>query len=184
MKSSILLVSLFCVGLSSCSSLSKSKTYGSITGAVLCGLLGSYMGGELSPNESSRGFNKTLGGVSGAGLCAVGGYFLGRSLYQSDPRNIEDTPLEFRRKQDTPKQEVLSEEYSNINFSDLSLEEDYQNEIPIIKKLPENLKDKVKRQRLIHYRVKPQTITTKDGRTIYFSGGEAIEHRYVGSKGE
>lgn len=183
MKKMIFLSALL-VATTSCSTLRKSKTYGAITGALVCGVIGSYLGGELSPNKSSRGFNKTLGSISGAGLCAVGGYFLGSSLYQSDPRNMEDTPIEFRRKKVTPKQEVLSEDYSNINFNDLSLEQDYQNQIPIIKELPKNLKDKVKRQRIIHYRVKPQTITTKDGRTIYFSGGEAIEHRYINSKGE
>ena len=97
---------------------------------------------------------------------------------------MEDAPIDFNKKQVSPRQETLSEDYENINFSDLSLEQDYQNQIPIIKQLPDSLRDKVKRQKLIHYQVKPQTIITKDGRTLYFSGGEAIEHRYTSSKGE
>ncbi len=169
---------------SSCSTLSKSKTYGAITGTLICGVLGASLGKELSPNKESKGFNKLLGGVSGAGLCGVGGYFLVAHLYKSDPRNMEDVPIDFNKKQVSPRQETLSEDYENINFSDLSLEQDYQNQIPIIKQLPDSLRDKVKRQKLIHYQVKPQTIITKDGRTLYFSGGEAIEHRYTSSKGE
>lgn len=180
----ILVIAALSLQLCSCSSLSKSKTYGAITGALACGVLGTYAGGELSPNQASRGFNKVIGGVSGAGICAVGGYLLGKYLYESDPRNFEDTPIDFEKRQDTPKQEVLSEDFGNLSFSDLSLEQDYERKIPIIKNLPQNLKEKVKRQKVIHYRVKPQTITTKDGRTIYFSGGEAIEHRYISSKGE
>ena len=166
--------------LQSCSTMRASKLTGMATGAVLCGLLGSGLGAELSPDDESKSFNKALGGATGAGVCGVVGYWLGGNLYQNDPRNFEDSPLKFdEKKNQEGLQNVLPEPSPNIDLSDLSYVKNLENEMPLMKGLPKPLKEKIKRQKVIRYKLKPQTIKTKDGRTLYFSGGEAIEHSYI-----
>lgn len=73
---------------------------------------------------------------------------------------------------------MLNSEGLGITLDDLSFKESGYADIPLIKSLPNSLKSKIKRQKIIKYQVEPQVIKTKDGRTLYFSGGEAIEHKY------
>lgn len=166
--------------LTSCSTMMKSKTYGAIGGALICATLGAELGEQFSPNEESNGFNRTLGTSIGAISCGFGGYFLGKELYGNDPKNFEEDPIEFEKKPLNPRpvQESLNSNLNNINLSDLAFKEDGVSHLPFVKGLPEQLKRKVKRQKLIKYKVEPQTIKTKDGRILFFSGGEAIEHQY------
>lgn len=163
-----------------CSSLRKSKVYGSIGGALICGVIGSYIGKEKSPNKASIGFNRMVGGAAGAGVCAVGGYFVASLLYKSNPQNIEGEEIIFKNEEvkTTSSQELINQDFGDLNLSDLSMVKREGVEIPLIKSLPNSLKSKIKKQRIIKYKINPQIIKTKDGRSLYFSGGEAIEHQY------
>lgn len=163
---------------SGCSTLRKSKIAGTSSGIIICGVLGSAIGKLTSPDARSENLNQTIGGVSGATLCGVGGYFLSKALYRSDPRNFEDKPIIFEQKKEVLKQETLPEVTHDLNLRDLRFKKTEEVTLPLVKNLPESLKKKVKKQKVIHYKVGPQTILTKDGRTLYFSGGEAIEHIY------
>jgi hypothetical protein len=93
-----LIILVLIISLQSCSSLSKSKTYGAIGSAFLCGTLGAYLGKELSPNKKSESLNKVVGMSTGASLCAIGGYYMGKNLYENDPHNIQQKPIEFKPK--------------------------------------------------------------------------------------
>ena len=137
-----------------------------------------YLGNELSPDYESDNFNVLLGSASGAGLCALGGYHLGNVLYTSDPKNMEYEPIEFNKKQKSNAQVEINTGL-DLSLSDLKFSgKEYAN-IPLIKKLPKSLKNKIKKQKIIKYQVEPQVIKTKNGRLLYFSGGEAIEHQYA-----
>ena len=171
-------VILILVLLSSCSTQRKSEIYGAISGGLICGVLGASLGKELSPNIESEGVNKLIGGASGASLCSTGGFFLGRALYKSDPRNQEMKPIEIKAIGNTSKQEMLNVGLNEVDFNDLKKMPNEALETPFIKTLPKELKAKIQKQKIIKYKIEPQTIKTKDGRTLYFSGGEAIEHKY------
>lgn len=105
MKYSILLILLI---MSSCSTLSKSKTWGALTGALICAPIGHSLGGELSPDKESTQFNKSLGTAIGISTCATIGYFLGKNLYESDYKNKEYAPLKI-------------DEYQNFNNKQFNL---------------------------------------------------------------
>jgi len=177
MKYSIIIALIL---LNSCSTLKRSKFVGALTGALTCGVLGSYLGKELSPDKESESFNRVLGTGSGAALCGLGGYYLGASLYENDPRNMEDEPIHFNDKNITPtsSQQMLPPNFTNITFEDLKHKTYGEESIQLIKDIPNSLKEKIPRQKITKYKVDPQTIK-KDGKTIYFSGGEAIEHEYI-----
>ena len=166
--------------LQGCSTMTKSKTYGAITGSLICGSLGLYLGKELSPDAESDSFNKTIGLVSGLSLCGISGYYMGKSFFESDPRNMEYEPLDIKDRHSNPRpnQETLNRNIEDLDLSALTFEKSAVAQIPLIKSLPNELKRKVVKQRIIKYIIKPQVIKYKDGRILYFSGGEAIEHRY------
>jgi len=162
----------------SCSTLTKSKTYGAISGALICGTLGIYLGKELSPDKESDNFNKLIGLGAGSTLCGLTGYYLGKGLYKNDPANKEYVPLEFNKKVYTPKQEMLNQDSNGLELSDLSIQKIDEIDIPAIKNLPKELREKIDKQKIIRHNIAPQSIKTKDGRTLYFNGGVAIEHQY------
>lgn len=165
--------------LSSCSTLRRSKIVGAVTGSLTCGILGAYLGKELSPDRESDSFNTLLGGTVGASLCGIGGYVAGASMYSSDPRNMEDAPLEFPKKiQTINHQEKLPDNPTNISFSDLASKASGVEKIEVLKDVPEDLRKQLPKQEIIKYKVEPQTIK-KNGKLYFFTGGEAIEHQYV-----
>lgn len=173
----IVIISLILV-CSSCSTRSKSKKYGAISGALICGGLGSSLGTQLSPNRESDSLNRNIGAVTGALLCGAIGYYVGGQLYDDDPENFEGEKIKFNNEKKNSKQEILNEDLADLNLSDLEFSKDGEAQTPFIKNLPDKLKRKIKKQKIIKYKIKPQTIKTKDGRTLYFSGGDAMEHIY------
>jgi hypothetical protein len=171
----ILIVLLILV--SSCSTLKKSQLYGAIAGGLICGTIGMAMGKEMSPNKASTSFNKAIGFVGGSSLCGIGGHYIGKYFYKSEPRNIEYEPIKFKEtKKPKTGQQVLNN--NEVKFSDLSLSNKEIIEMPLLKGVPKELRGKVSRQKIIKYKVKPQILKMNDGRKIYFSGGDAIEHKY------
>ena len=174
-----LLVVILSVSLLGCSTLKKSKTYGAIAGGLICGVLGSAIGKEVSPNPESEGVNKVIYGAGGAAACGLTGYLVGTALYEDDPRNHEYDPMKFEdpKKQITP-QEQLNTGLEGLDLSDLSIVKEGEAQVPLVQSLPDSLKSKVPKQKVIKYQINPQIIKTKDGKLLYFSGGQAIEHKY------
>lgn len=177
MKQLVILTIL--LSLSSCATKSSSAFYTSLGGSLLCGTLGIFLGGELSPDEESVTLNRSIGGGFGAGVCGIGGYYLGKKLYDTDPRNQELEPIKIDKpKKSSPTQQTLNTDINGINLSDLKLTRAQIVYSKLIKGLPKELKGKIETQELIKYKILPQTVKTQDGRTLYYSGGTAIEHIY------
>lgn len=162
----------------SCSTLKRSKSLGIGLGSLLCAPVGFSFGKKLSPNEKSIPFNQNLGLFISTSLCAVGGYFVGKKLYKDNPKNFKPDDIEFKKIKTVPQVE-LNNNIDDINLGNLSLKESEALNIPFIRSLPKQLKNKIHKQRLIKYKIKPQLIKTKDGKKLFFSGGEAIEHKYI-----
>lgn len=172
-----ILIIILILNISSCSTLRKSQIYGAAATGIICGVLGASIGKELSPNKESETLNKVIGSASGATLCAAGGYYLGRYFYKSDPRNNQYEPIKFKENsKPSTKQETLNND--ELSLSDLSLTDEKIIEMPVLKDVPKGLREKVSKQKIIKYKIKPQVIKMKDGRKVYFSGGDAIEHKY------
>lgn len=173
---SLLIIMSFLVG---CSTQSKSQIYGAVAGSIVCGVLGSHMGKELSPDKESIGLNRTIGVASGAAVCGAAGYLIGRALYKADPRNNEMEPIQIEQKRNNEpaQQELINQDFDGINLSELSITPNGVSTIPLVNNLPDALKQKIPKQQVLHYEIKPQIIKTKDGRNLYFGGGEAIEHK-------
>lgn len=148
---------------SSCASLNKSISYGSIAGAMVGGLSGSV----FSPNERSRNKNIALFGAIGA---LAGGY-LGGKIYKEDPRNKKLKPmLDMNR---DINQVNFGLDGININ-ANLNPSEKYLS--PQIN-LPKHLEGKVKKQYLIKYKAKERYIN-KGNKTYYIPPFEVYEHAY------
>jgi hypothetical protein len=163
----------------SCATRSGSSFYTSLGGSLVCGTLGIFLGGELSPDRESVTFNRSIGAGIGAASCGLGGYYLGQKLYDNDPRNQQLEPIKFNKpKKTVPVQQTLNTDINGINLSDLKLTQMETIDLKLIKGVPKELQGKILTQKLIKYKVLPQTIKTKDGRTLYYSGGTAIEHLY------
>ena len=110
MRTIIILISLLVF--QSCSTLSSSKLYGAIGGALICGTLGAYLGKELSPNRSSESYNQIIGVSSGATICSVGGYYIGKNLFESDPNNIKGADAVPQKKEiNIKKPQAVLEDY-------------------------------------------------------------------------
>lgn len=173
-----LLISIILI-FNSCSTMKKSKLVGAATGTLICGFLGNKLGKELSPNRASETGNQILGLSTGVTVCGVGGYFIGKMLYEDDPRNHEYEPIKFQQNQERNlnTQQSLNTQM-DLDVESLPLVEQQKVLIPELNDLPNSLKSKVQKQEIIRYKVEPKTYKTEDGRTIHFSGGEAIEHRY------
>jgi hypothetical protein len=172
-----ILVLIQILAITSCSTMKKSQLYGAIAGGLICGTIGASMGKEMSPNKASSSFNKAIGFTAGSSLCAIGGHYVGKYFYKSEPRNIEYESIKFEKSEKSKThQQVLNN--NELIFNDLSLTNREIVEMPILKGVPKNLRDKISKQKIIKYKIKPQFLKMKDGRKIYFSGGDAIEHKY------
>ena len=167
MKINILIALLF---ISSCSSVQKSITAGSLVGASV----GSVGGVIFSPNKESINKNGFLFGAIGALLGGIVGNLLhdhpkkqsllNEMILDEKPQEIEPVPLfDFS--------EELKGLNPNISFKPIN-----KYEVPL-KKLPKELEGKVKRQYVIEYETQPQTIRIGK-KTLEIAPFKAWEHVY------
>jgi len=143
-----------------------------ITGAILGSIAGSVGGSVFSPNEEDKSKNAYMFGALGAGLGAGSGYLL-----YKDPKEIkreQDRLLIEDAKKNLPIFE-FSEELKGIKpevtFTPLK-----RYEVPV-EKLPKHLKGKAKKQFVIEYETKAQTIEYGD-KTIQIDPFKAYEVSY------
>lgn len=166
MKIRTLLV-LFLV--SSCSTLKKSITGGSVLGAIVGGTGGTV----FSPNRESKDKNAYLGAIIGSFAGAGLAYLMHekpkiitkKSMLLDDPiQNHKEVPLfDF-----SPELKHIKPE---VNFTPVK-----KYEVPL-EKLPKELEGKVKKQFILEYHSEAQTIEVGN-RTIQISPFKAWEHVY------
>jgi hypothetical protein len=160
-----ILITLLCVGLSSCSSMKKTIIYSSLAG----GMTGATAGALLSPNEKSRGANAAVFGLIGAGVAALAGY----ALYKDDPRN-------YKLKNMLRDQEKINPNEIELGLGDIkidaSLEKKESHKVPVTE-LPKKLRGKVNQQYLIKYQSKERYVR-KGNKTFYIPSFEVFEHAY------
>ncbi len=157
--------------LSSCSTMKKTITYSSLSGA-LAGASGGYL---LSPDKQSRGVNAALFGLVGAGIAALAGY----SMYEDDPRNKK---LSHMLEEPIP----LGPNTLGLDLDDLKIEASLSKEEAYktpLKDLPEELKGKVKKQYVIKYQSKERYLN-KGNKTFYIPPFQIYEHSYESLEGD
>lgn len=168
---SIVLVLVWAIFISGCSSLRGSL----ITGSVLGGSLGAMSGVVFSPNKESKSGNALVFGAIGAGLGAL----LGHYFYTSDPENRDLKQMIFDEDKQKVKKEVplfdFNPDLKNIK-PDVIFKPVKKYEVPM-EKLPKDLEGKVKKQFLLEYETEGKTIQY-EGRTIEISPFKAWEHVY------
>ncbi len=155
----------------SCSTLKKTITYSSFSGAMA----GASAGYLLSPDKESRGINAAIFGLVGAGIAALAGY----SFYEDDPRNKKLNHM-------LDEKEVLGENTVGLDLDDLKIEAKLNKEEAYetpVKDLPKELKGKVKKQYVIKYQSKERYIN-KGNKTFYIPSFQIYEHSYEDLKGE
>ncbi len=162
------LIFILSLSLSSCSSLKGNI----ISGAILGSIAASVGGSVFSPNEEDKSKNAFLFGSIGAALGAGAGYYI-----YKDPREIKkekEMKLINEAKTSLPIFE-FSEELKGIKpkvtFKPLK-----KYEVPT-QKLPKHLKGKARKQYVIEYETKAQTIEYGD-KTIQIDPFKAYEVTY------
>jgi hypothetical protein len=170
-----LILLIFGVLLSGCSSLRGTL----LTGSVLGGSLGAISGIVFSPNKESKPGNALVFGAIGAGLGALIGHY----FYTNDPENRDLKQMLYEKDlkgngQNQTKDVGLFDfapELKNIK-PDVSFKPVKKYDVPL-EKLPDNLKGKVKKQYLLEYETEGKTIQY-EGRTIEIAPFKAWEHVY------
>ena len=159
----ILILLLF---LCSCSSMKRTILYSSLAG----GMAGATAGALLSPDKESTGFNTAIFGLTGAAVTALAGYM----MYEDDPRNKKLKNMLM------PDGEKKRPGMVEIDLGDLKIEAQMDKKeaykVPL-KKLPEALRGKVKKQYLIKYESKERYINS-GSKTFYIPAFEIYEHSY------
>jgi hypothetical protein len=165
MKERLIITTVLCLFLSSCSSMKKTIIYSSLSG----GLAGATAGYALSPDKESQGANAAIFGVLGAGLSALIGY----ALFEDDPRNQKMNHMLEERK-------GLNPNSLGLDLGDLKIEANLSKEgvykTPSME-LPDELKGKVKKQYVIKYESKERYLH-KGNKTYYVPSFKIFEHAY------
>lgn len=164
---------------SSCSSLNKSRLYGSLSGSAIGALIGPAIAEKTSPNQESLKTNQSIGLASGIIIGAIGGALIADYFYKDDPENRQGPPLFEngieKKLPPTPSTVPLN----NLTFKSLGLPNTNIYQIPTSKDLPENLKNLIQKQILIEHQIPTQLIQQPDGSTLIINGTTATEHRYI-----
>ena len=153
---------------SSCSSLKGNI----ITGAILGGIAGSIGGSVFSPNDDAKSKNAYLFGALGTAVGSGSGYFL-----YKDPQKIKkenELKLLEEAKHKLPIFE-FSEELKGVK-PEVTFKPLKKYKVPTTK-LPKHLKGKAKKQFVIEYETKAQTIEYGD-KTIQIDPFKAYEVTY------
>lgn len=160
---------LILIFLTSCSTLQKSLTTGSMVG----GMVGGVGGALFSPNEASQSRNAYLFGVTGALIGAGIAYLL-----HDDPKKKSNQSMMLDAPKETHQEVPLfdfSPELSKVK-PEVSFKPIKKFEVPQ-EKLPPELEGKVKKQYIIEYEAEARTIEINN-RTIQISPFKAWEHTY------
>jgi len=171
MKEKLIIFMMFCMFLSSCSSMKKTIIYSSLSG----GLAGATAGYALSPDKESQGANAAIFGVIGAGISALIGY----ALFEDDPRNQKLNHM-------LEEKNALNPDSLGLDLGDLKIEANLSKEgvykTPTME-LPNELKGKIKKQYVIKYESKERYLH-KGSKTYYIPSFKIFEHAYDDVLGE
>jgi hypothetical protein len=147
---------------SSCSSLDKSMIYSGLAGAVLGGFVGRY----ASPDKESDKLNALLGTAIGTGVGAgVGAYFF---RLDPDNRNMKTMQNFETQKQDKQKEFDIG----------IPVSKKFYTITPDTSKIPESLKDKVKKQIMIEKTIPERVVNGEGGKSTLIPETKVIEFDY------
>lgn len=147
---------------SSCSSLDKSMIYSGLAGAVLGGFVGRY----TSPDKESDKLNALLGTTIGAGVGAgVGAYF-----FHQDPDNRSMKTMLNAEKSIPDKQKDFE--------IGIPVSKKFYTITPDTSKVPESLKDKVKKQIMIEKTIPERMVNGEGGKSTLIPETKVIEFDY------
>ena len=165
MKKKSICIVLSTMILSSCSTLKKTIVYSSLSGAMA----GGAAGYTLSPNKESQGVNAAIFGLIGAGVAALAGY----ALYEDDPRNQKLNHM-------LESSDQLGPNKLGLDLNDLKIEANLTQSETFKtpdKKLPKELRGKIKKQYIIKHQSKERYIN-KGNKTFYIPSFQIYEHAY------
>lgn len=170
-----LLILIFSLFLTSCSTVERSA----LAGAMVGGSLGATGGAVFSPDEQNKDKNAYLFGVLGALVGAGVGYLLfdePKNQRLQSPMLLEDQPKENLKnnRRELPLFDFapeLQDVRPEVNFKPVG-----RYEVPL-QEVPPELEGKVRQQYIIEYEAKARTIEL-DNRTIEISPFKAWEVIY------
>jgi hypothetical protein len=158
----MILITIASLGLSSCSSIEKSMIYSGIAGAVIGGFVGRYASPDRESDKINIAIGSMIGGVGGA---SVGAYF-----YKLDPdnRNMKTMLNGSDVNKNNPK-----------NFEiGVPISEKFYTITPDTSKIPEHLKDKVKKQIIIEKTIPERVVNGEGGKSTLIPETKVIEFDY------
>ena len=150
---------------SSCSSLNSTLVYGGLSGAVV----GAGAGYALSPDKESDGFNTVAWGAVGAFIGAGIAYL----LRADDPDNQE--MKQMIRKDKLPSDVKPSNE--DLGFELIQPSESKSYVVPE-DKLPDRLKDKIKKQIITEHIINERIEKKDGGKTLVYPETKVYEYDY------
>ncbi len=159
----IILITITSLTLTSCSSIDKSMIYSGLVGGIIGGFAGRY----LSPDRESDKFNTVLGSTIGVAAGAgVGAYF-----FNQDPDN---------RTMKTMLAPIGNKENLKANDFDIGvpISEKFYTVTPDTSKIPEHLRDKVKKQIVTEKTIPERVVRGVDGKTTLIPESKIIEIDY------
>lgn len=155
----ILLISLT---LNSCSSIDKSMIYSGLAGAVLGGFVGRYASPDRESDKLNALMGISIGAAAGAG---IGAYF-----FKLDPDN---------RNMKTMLNSNSSFDEKEKDFEvGIPISEKYYTVTPDTTKVPESLKDKVKKQIIIEKIIPERIVKGEGGKSTLIPETKVIEFDY------
>jgi uncharacterized membrane protein YeaQ/YmgE (transglycosylase-associated protein family) len=164
-----------CLCLSSCSSLNTTLIYGSLGGAAVGGVAGH----TFSPDKESDVFNTVVGGAIGAFVGAGVAYL----LRADDPDNQEMKQMIRRDKRDKDSKRSYQDEDAfkpseeDFGFQLIKPSQSKSYIVPS-EKLPDNLKDKIKKQIITEHIIKERIEKKEGGKTIVYPESKVYEYDY------
>ena len=160
MKKTILVV-VSSFSLASCSSLDKSMIYSGLAGAIVGGFIGRYASPDRESDKLNIMLGSTIGAATGAG---VGAYF-----FKQDPDNRSmKTMLTANGKQGNSKDFDIG----------IPINEKFYTISPDTSKVPDRLKDKVKKQIIIEKTIPERMVSGEGGKTTVIPETKIIEFDY------
>ena len=152
--------------LTACTSLKRQQFYSGLTGAVIAGTLGAFIGKSLSPNEQSNKLNLAIGTSVGLAVGAASGALLGTYFWEEDPRNLPLKPM------------IIGDELAKIKPPQIKYKTLIPNDlkmIPLQGEMPTFLQGKVKKGHVLVFEI-PEFEELTDQGVIYHEKHQAFKY--------
>lgn len=160
-----MLLIVFLISLSSCSTLKRSQFYASLGGAIIGGSIGALVGKSLSPNKESDQFNRLLGIGIGSLIGGVSGHYISKNYWNQNPQNYPLTPI--LKEEAPPQMPTQTIKYVPVVNPKM---------IPIEATLPPFLTGKVKKGKVMTFEIPEYQEQNETGEVIYHESHKAYKY--------